>query len=164
MKVGIVTDSHDHCANIEKAVHVFTQQQVQCVFHSGDIVSPFSAKAFAPVAPARFIAVFGNNDGEKIGLKTALAGFGGEIHDHFFKGKIAGKRVFMTHTPGCIEEVARSQMADLVIYGHTHKTDVRRVESTLIVNPGEAGDCLTGQGKVALLDLQTMDYVLVPLT
>ena len=164
MKVGIVTDSHDHCGNIEKAVRVFVQRQVECVFHSGDIVSPFSAKAFGAVAPARFIAVFGNNDGEKIGLQSALAGFGGEIHDNYFKGEVGGKRVFMTHTPGYVEEVTRSEMADLVIYGHTHKTDVRWVDATLVVNPGEAGDWLTGEGKVVILDLASMEYELVSLT
>ena len=163
MKIGIVTDSHDHCVNIARATAVFVERQVECVFHGGDIVSPFSAKAFEKVAPVRFIAVFGNNDGEKIGLKNALGSFGGEVYDNCYKGEVGGKRIFMTHVPSYVEEVARSEMVDLVIYGHTHKTDIRWLDGTLILNPGEAGDWLTGEGKVAILDLASMEYELVPL-
>jgi predicted phosphodiesterase len=39
-----------------------------------------------------------------------------------------------------------------VVYGHTHKPDVRKNNGVLVVNPGETGGWLTGKSTVALLD------------
>lgn len=158
MKIGIITDSHDHHKNVLRAVEIFTQRQVDTILHAGDIVSPFTAKAFGQVPGAKFIAVYGNNDGEKLNLRSLIAGFGGEIHDVCYKGELAGKKVFMTHTQHTIEEIAKSQDYDLVVYGHTHKQDLRQMGRTLIINPGESTDWLTGRGQVVILNLPGMDY------
>jgi hypothetical protein len=48
-------------------------------------------------------------------------------------------------------------MYDLVIYGHTHKAETHRVGETLVINPGEATDWLTGRGQVVVLDTETME-------
>ena len=163
MKIGIISDSHDHHANSLKAVDIFNRHKVEYVFHAGDIISPFTAKAFAAVEGAAFIAVFGNNDGEKLFLKETIEGFGGQIHDESFKGKAGGKKIFMIHRPGVIPEVVKSAEYDLVIYGHTHKRDIRRENSTLVINPGESTDWLTGTPAVVVLDTEKMQPEVVPL-
>jgi len=156
MKIGIISDTHDHHQNILAAVDLFQQRGVQIVLHAGDIVSPFAARPFERLKPAPFIAVFGNNEGERLMLKSVVNGFGGEINEYCYKGILAGKSVFMTHTPHSLDEVVRSGMYDLVIYGHTHQLDLRREGKTLVINPGEATDWLTGQGHVVLLDTEDM--------
>ena len=163
MKIGIISDTHDHEDHVRRAIEVFAEHKVATVLHAGDIVSPFTAKVFAEVAPAKFIAVFGNNDGERIGLKNAIEGFGGEIHADAFKGIVGGKSVYMTHVPSCLAEVVKSQMHDLVIYGHTHAADVRQMNRTLVVNPGESTSWLASRAQVAIVDLSTMECQLVPL-
>jgi hypothetical protein len=88
MKIGIISDSHDHHANVLKAVEIFKNKNVEYILHAGDIISPFTARALSAVSNAKFIAVFGNNDGEKHILKSTIEGFcrkaspsgGGEIH------------------------------------------------------------------------------------
>ena len=40
MKIGIISDSHDHVDNIRRAVSVFREASVELVIHAGDIVSP----------------------------------------------------------------------------------------------------------------------------
>ncbi len=157
MLIGIISDSHDHHANVSRALEIFDKHQVEYVLHGGDIVSPFTARAFSALK-AKFVAVFGNNDGEKLFLTSTVESFGGEIHAYCYKGEIAGKKVFMTHTPHDVEEVAASGMYDLVIYGHTHKQDIREVGKTLIVNPGESTDWITGQGHVVILNTDDMSY------
>lgn len=152
MRIGIISDTHDHHRNVEQAVTLFSERDVRYVLHAGDIVSPFTAQAFAELRNAKFIAVFGNNEGEKLFLKGTIEGFGGEIHEYCYKGEMAGRKIYMAHTPDNIEEVARSRMYDLVIYGHTHRQDIRRVGKTLIVNPGEATDWMTGSARVVILD------------
>ncbi len=154
MKFAIISDTHDHHENVLKAVRLFNDHKVDYIFHAGDMVAPFTARAFADVNGAKLIAVFGNNEGEKLFLRDTIESFGGEIHDPYYKGEIHGTRIFMTHRPDVIEEVALSGHFDLVIYGHTHKPDIRRIESCLIVNPGECSDWMTGRPQVVLLDVE----------
>jgi len=156
MKIGIISDSHDHHANVLKAVEIFKNEQVQYILHAGDIVSPFTAKAFGEVKNARFIAVFGNNDGEKPVLKSTIESFGGEIHRDPYRGKIAGKKIFMTHKPGILDEVIAGGKYDLIVYGHTHFRDIRTVGETLIINPGESTDWLSGKGRLVILETDSL--------
>ena len=136
MRIGIISDSHDHHQNILKAVKIFREQKVDYVFHAGDIISPFAAKAFSEVKGSKFIAVFGNNDGEKLILASTIKGFGGEIYEGPHTTETAGRKIFITHKPGALDEVISSGRYDLVIYGHTHKQDIRTVGKTLVINPG----------------------------
>lgn len=158
MRIGIISDTHDHRHNVMKAIEIFAGQRVECVLHAGDIVAPFTAKAFSELHGVKFIAVYGNNDGEKLFLRQTIEGFGSEIHEYCYKGELAGRKVYMTHTHHNIEEMAASQVYDLLVYGHTHRQDIRKVGKTLIINPGEATDWITGSGHVVILDLADMSH------
>lgn len=158
MKIGIISDTHDAHQGVLKAIEILKQHKVEYVLHAGDIVSPFTAKAFSDLGGAKFIAVFGNNEGEKLFLASTIEEFGGEIYEYAYKGTLGGKKIFMTHVPTTIEEIARSGEYDLVIYGHTHKQDIRKVGDTLVVNPGEATDWLTGKSTMVILELDDMSY------
>ncbi len=126
-------------------------------------MAPFTTKAFGELHIAKFIAVYGNNDGEKLMLKRTVEGFGGEIHEYCYKGELAGRRICMMHTDHLAEDAVKSQLYDLVIYGHTHHPDIRREGRTLVVNPGEATDWLTGSGHLAIVDLKDMTHRIEPL-
>jgi putative phosphoesterase len=163
MQIGIISDSHDHHHNVMQAIEIFAGRRVQCVLHAGDIVAPFVAKAFAELKDAKFIAVYGNNDGEKLFLRHTIEGFGGEIHEYCYKGELAGRKVYMTHTHHNIEELIASQQYDLLVYGHTHRRDIRVVGRTMVINPGESTDWVTGFGHVVILDLNSMTHTVEPL-
>ncbi len=163
MRIGIISDTHDHRRSVLQAIEVFAGRGVQVVLHAGDIVAPFTAKAFSELRGVKFIAVFGNNDGEKLQLRRAVEGFGGEIHEYCYKGDLDGRKVYMTHTNHNVEEVAASRMYDLLVYGHTHQQDIRKVGRTLIINPGEATDWITGSARVVILDTSDMSCTAEPL-
>ena len=55
MQIGIISDSHDHHSNVLRAIEIFNESNVEYVLHAGDIVSPFTAKAFADLRIAKFI-------------------------------------------------------------------------------------------------------------
>jgi hypothetical protein len=63
MRIGIVSDTHDNRRHVMQAIEIFRRHAVQYVLHAGDIVAPFTTLAFAELRSAKFIAVFGNNDG-----------------------------------------------------------------------------------------------------
>ncbi len=158
MKIGIISDTHDHHQNVLKAIEIFNVSAVQYILHAGDMVSPFTARAFSKVKGAKLINVFGNCDGEKQYLKTTIEEISGENYGQIYKGQIAGKKIFMTHKPDDIDSAIGSGEYDLVIYGHTHKQDIRKVGQTLVINPGEATDWITGESFAVVLDLENMTY------
>lgn len=152
MKIGIISDTHDHLNNVLKAIEIFRKHEVQTVLHAGDMISPSTAQLFSELAGVRFIAVFGNCDIKRSILRSTVQSFGGEIHEGMYQGRLDGKTVCMAHEPRAIQQTAESGQYDLVVYGHTHRNDIRRVGKTLIVNPGEATHSKTGLGQVLVLD------------
>lgn len=59
------------------------------------------------------------------------------------------------HQPKFLKALIASGKYDLIIYGHTHKVDIREGQP-LVINPGECGGWLTGRRTVAIVDLETM--------
>jgi putative phosphoesterase len=101
------------------------------------------------------VAVFGNNDGEKIGLHRSFNSLGSIVAGPH-QCQFGGKRFILMHEPACIEELRASRKADVIIYGHTHEIDIQTGE-TLVINPGEGGGWLSGRATAAVLDLATME-------
>ncbi|MDX1777760.1 MAG: metallophosphoesterase family protein, partial [Thermodesulfobacteriota bacterium] len=73
--VGIISDTHDNRGTIEKAVELFNKRGVNRVFHAGDFVAPFTVMDFSKLT-CEMIMVFGNNDGERIGLYHSFSKLG----------------------------------------------------------------------------------------
>lgn len=157
MKIGIITDSHDHQANLRKAVEIFNSSGVGKVLHAGDLVAPFTKRELGKLK-APLVCVFGNNDGERLGLKSVF----GEIYAPPLEMTLLGKKLLLLHEPDNLEVIIQSGYFDVIIYGHTHEVDIRRGK-TLVINPGESCDWLTGKSHIAILDLVTMEPELIQL-
>lgn len=158
--VGIISDTHDHRECIRLAVNRFNEAGCGLVIHAGDIVAPFTIREFEKLH-ARFVGVFGNNDGEKKGLMN-LFGRIGTLHQPPHEFLYAGKRFAVMHAPDYLDSFKEKSGIDVIVYGHTHKIDIV-MGPQLIVNPGECCAWLTGRSTIALLDLSTMDVETVDL-
>ena len=66
------------------------------------------------------------------------------------------KKALLLHEPDILDTAVKSGLYDVIIYGHTHKSDIKREGKTLIINPGEAGGWLSGKGSAVILDTDTM--------
>lgn len=159
MIIGIMADSHDNLPKIEKAVNFFNQQNVELVLHAGDFIAPFVGEKLKNLK-ALFIGVFGNNDGEKEGLKAKIDAFGGEIHIPPFSFNFKDKNILLLHDPAKLGNMNISDF-DLIVYGHTHREEIKKEKDTLLVNPGECGGWLTGKSSVGLIDLSNMQVDIV---
>jgi putative phosphoesterase len=158
--IGIMSDSHDNCTAIRQAVCFFKDMKCDLVIHAGDFVAPFAARELEHLrCPVK--AVFGNCDGEKKGLKQAIQAFG-EIEEAPFVFSHAGRMILLTHIHVSVDKLAKSGKYEAVVFGHTHKPDIREVHNTLLINPGETGGWLTGKGTVALLDPVTWEAEIIP--
>jgi uncharacterized protein len=159
--IGAMSDSHDNLTMIRRAVAVFNDAGCDLVLHAGDIVAPFAIKELAALnCPVR--AVYGNVDGEKIGLKMAVEPFG-EIQEAPFVFSHRGREILLCHIDLPVRKYIASGKYDIIIFGHTHKPEVRKHGKTLAVNPGETGGWLTGKSTVALLDPATLRMDIIAL-
>ncbi|MEM1513855.1 MAG: metallophosphoesterase [Candidatus Thermoplasmatota archaeon] len=151
-KIGVISDTHDNIYAIKEAIKIFNGEKVNFVIHAGDIVSPFTANIFKGLNCKIFL-IYGNNDGDKLFLKEKFSNIG-DINNDPFEINLKDKKVIVTHKPELVD--ALSYIYDIVIYGHTHKIDIRK-ENALILNPGECCGYLTGKNSVAILYPEKMD-------
>ena len=158
--IGIIADSHDNKHAVLSAVHLFNDRQIGLLLHAGDYIAPFNAGWMSDLQ-APMIGVFGNNDGERFGLKATFEGKGA-IHRAPHRFDHADKRFLLLHEPDEVDALASSGAYDVIVYGHTHAIDIRKGE-TLVINPGEAGGWTTGRSTVAFLDLNAMSVEIVDL-
>ena len=161
MKIGIISDTHDNLPQIKKAVKLFDQEKAELVLHAGDFVSPFTFLEFKNLnCPLK--GVFGNNDGDKLYLQEKFKEIG-EIYPAPYETNIDHKIIIMLHEEKLIDALAESQKYEIIIYGHTHRTNLRKIGKTLIINPGECGGWLTGKSTIALLNLENLEVRIINL-
>ena len=105
--------------------------------------------------------VFGNNDGERVGLSKAFKDLGTLLSGpRTFS--FQGKKFLLMHEPGCLAELIKAKTVDVVIYGHTHEVDIRQ-GPPLVVNPGEAGGWLKGKSTIVILETEKMEAEIISL-
>ncbi len=165
MLVGIISDTHDNLDAAKKAVKIFKERNIKTIFHLGDFIAPFTLKAFKDF---ELYGVFGNNDGEKFLIKKIAEELNFKIDFAPLDVELAGRSFLLLHGWGSVERTlkivdsfASSQNYDFVLYGHTHKRDLRKNGKTIIINPGEACGYLTGKRSIAILEVEKGDVEFV---
>ncbi|RQH00722.1 metallophosphoesterase [Natrarchaeobius oligotrophus] len=137
MNIGIIADTHDNVAAVERAIELFDAAGVEVVVHCGDFVAP-------PVIPHfegfELHGVLGNNDGEIAGLEAAFDSLGGEseLHGRFANLEFDGLSFAVLHgeSKAEVETLAAAETYDVVCYGHHHERECTERGRTTLVNPG----------------------------
>jgi putative phosphoesterase len=149
---------------IRKAVKFFNEKKVKAVLHAGDLVSPFTARAFKELE-SEFYFVFGNNDGDKVTLTKRFEEIGATSCGNFGDLTIDGLHIALLHgtNEALVKALARSGEYDVVVRGHTHDPGVKIIEGVPVINPGEASGVLSGQSTVAVLDIANLNVEITQL-
>jgi uncharacterized protein len=128
MRIALLSDTHgllrpelfSHMAGVDQIVH------------AGDVGSTellVELEAYAPVT-----AVWGNTDGFDVRARVQ------EVAMREWEGHsvvvLHGHRL---GTPTPPRLAALHPEADLIVFGHTHRPEIERVGSVLVVNPGSCG-------------------------
>lgn len=133
--IGIISDTHENEEAIKKAVKIFKEKNVEFVVHCGDIISPPMLEHFKGL---KMKFVYGNNDGEKIGLnsKARELGFDEVTDEKEFEHK--GKKFYVYHGTDKekLDASIKSNKYDYVLTGHTHIKKDEKIGKTRIINPG----------------------------
>ena len=163
MKIGILSDTHDHLPNIARAVDAFMAAGVGAIIHAGDFCSPFTIAPFKPLADRGLLmyAVFGNNDGDR----ALLVQRGGTFCTFADGSRIVtldGRTFAVMHYPDFADDLFKSGAYDVVIYGHNHKV---RIDGTTkkLLNPGTCAGYLADSATVAVLETSDLGVELIRL-
>lgn len=153
MRIGVVSDTHNHLANVARIVELLNAAGVDHVVHTGDITQPKTLDVLARL-DAPLTGVFGNNDsGERDGLLAAAGRHGIRLVDPPLPWEIGGRRVVVAHDPRAL---AGRDDFDLALHGHTHRHAVAREHGRLVLNPGECAGHLPGRNSIGIVDLATL--------
>lgn len=153
MLIGVMADSHDHLDRLKLAVQQLRDRKIELLLHAGDFIAPFTVPILHEVGcPIR--AVFGNNDGEKVGLHNRFTALGHQLLERPWAYEYQGKRFLLLHEPAALDTLTGCSEYDLVVYGHTHQLEVRVPDSgAMLLNPGEVCGWLTHKPTCAVVDL-----------
>jgi putative phosphoesterase len=160
VKLGLISDTHDHVPMVERAVAVFQREDVDLVLHAGDYVAPFALKPFFS-AEFDFLGVWGNNDGDKLAVQKIAQG---KILESPRIETIGDKKILLGHYFETLDALIASQEFFLIVYGHTHRTELRKEGRTLVINPGECCGWVNGKSTVAVADLETQTAEIIDLS
>ena len=143
-KIGIVSDTHVGEENIEILENVSKHfKGVDLILHAGDVTQQKVLNELSTIAPV--IAVKGNADSLDLNLteiiivnnfKIAL-NHGMDLSDNYEK----------------LYEFGKSQGADIVITGHTHKPHFKFTNNMCLVNPESLNKPIDSKASVAILNI-----------
>ena len=148
MKIGVLSDTHDRLPAIDAAIAEFLRRGVEAVIHPGDIVAPFAAKRLLLWKGPLYVT-YGNNDGERKGLKTVLP----QIQDGLLNIELGGRRILVHHYDAWCQ-VPDIRRAEIIITGHTHEVVNEVREGRLYLNPGECCGWIGDRCTAAVLDTE----------
>lgn len=166
MKLGVISDSHDNLNMIKKVVNILNKENIDFLIHCGDIISPFISTVFEgldeKIKNGNFYGVFGNNDGDLLYLIEKLGKIC-KLSSNEAILDLAGKKIYVSHGPDplVIKSLAKSGEFDIICTGHTHDHNIKKINNTLVINPGELCGYLTGKATFVIVDLETMDARLI---
>ena len=133
--IGIISDTHENEEAVKKAAALFKEKNVDFVVHCGDIISPPMLGHFKDL---KMKFVYGNNDGEKKGLKEMCQKLGfDEIKDEI-EFTYKNKKFYAYHGTKLkiLNDAIQSSKYDYILTGHTHAKRNDKIGKTRVINPG----------------------------
>jgi len=129
MKIGVISDTHIDLAEEIPPEIIKAFSKVDLIVHAGDFVGSAVLDGLKKLGEVR--AVHGNVDSMK--LRNLLPD-----KEIFVAG---GRKIGITHGwggPDGIEKRVKELLGDvdIIIYGHSHRAKIERMENVLFFNPG----------------------------
>ena len=148
VKIGIISDTHvsEKRGKLNEKIFEYFQD-VDLIFHAGDITSPKVLDELSTIAP--ITAVKGNND--KFELENTEF-----ISVNSFQILLNHGTNFSANFDQ-LYEFGKKYNADILITGHTHKSHMEIIEDMLLINPGSARGT---NASIAILNIDEKDKLI----
>ena len=126
-KVLVISDTHGHNENFIKLLHKITD--IDEIIHLGDICCPL--KKITSIVQCPINVVLGNNDFNRELNREEI------IHVGKYRILIThGHRQQVGFGVWTLQDYARSQGVDIVMFGHTHVPYIEYNQDLITLNPG----------------------------
>ena len=160
MYLAVISDTHSRVDQIPKALNVFKSFEVTHVFHCGDIADAATVRLLKGF---HTYFVFGNCDGDRKAMRTAIAEIGGSCCEDFGQIEIDDKQIAFLHGDDTsrLRREAASAAHDYLFHGHSHQAGHRQLGRTLILNPGALHRA--SRRTIAILDAATGHFEILPI-
>lgn len=154
MKIGILSDTHNHTQNLQQAITLFRSRGITTLIHCGDMTSPNTAELLKDF---RIIAVTGNMDMNMGRLESTLKKLNPENSlSATFTGEIEGVSIAATHSHrGNVPELAANGRYTYIFHGHTHRRRDEQLNGTRIINPGALGGTRHEPRSICIVNIAT---------
>lgn len=147
MKIAVISDTHKKFPLAKEAIDRLVALGAQYIVHAGDICQ-YDTIEYIKNTNLPYVAVYGNNDTPMV-----------QYHNDFnlvkepYYFKIEDVKFKLMHlpyymTPDC----------DVVIYGHTHIFEAKKVNDTLFLNPGEVCAREKPRSESVLLEINDKEF------
>jgi putative phosphoesterase len=161
MRIGVISDTHNHLPNVSRIVELMNAAGVARVVHTGDITQAKTLEAFSRM-DAPLCGVYGNNDVERKSLDAAAQKLGVELHEPLLELHWAERVIWVAHDPREFEVAlpaasARREAPALVLHGHDHRYRLETQHGACVFNPGECAGHMKGYNAVGVVDLVTLE-------
>ncbi len=157
MRIALLSDIHDHLANLDLALRRAGECGCEHLIFMGDMASTATFRHLIARWGKGIDLVLGNNEWEReLFALTAWEHPGVTLHGEAGEVELDGRRLFFAHLPYRAEQALQHGDFDAIFYGHTHRVDLRPAgpHSPLIVNPGDLQGRYTGPA-MAVYDTET---------
>lgn len=129
MRAIVLSDSHNDTSSCERAINA--SGKLDLIIHLGDIARDVDYLE-AYYYPIKVVSVLGNNDFLRDGVYEKVIEF--DSHKIFI---CHGHTLSVSSTTKRLEEAARRNGCEAALFGHTHRSVLKRSEDgILILNPG----------------------------
>jgi uncharacterized protein len=139
MKIGVLSDTHDHLSNLTYVLNAFRKRGIETLIHCGDLTSLDMVSHFSGF---RVIYTMGNMDITTGTIKKRLEKMRKDNYvGMVFRGQLGGVALAATHShiDGKVMELVQEDNLQWIFHGHTHEKRDEVVSGVRIVNPGALG-------------------------
>ncbi|MDP3244560.1 MAG: YfcE family phosphodiesterase [bacterium] len=140
MKIAIISDSHDNVVNLEKLINWLNENKISVLIHAGDLCAPaILSKVLATKFTGQIHLILGN-----VGDHKTLEKIAGQFKNVIYYGtrgeiELDGRKIIFVHFPEEAENLTLTDKPSLVVFGHTHFSEIKTINEIKVVNPGTIG-------------------------
>jgi hypothetical protein len=157
MKIGVLSDTHDHLSNLLAALAACREQRIDTLIHCGDLTGLELVSHFEGF---RMIYTPGNMDFATGAIKKRFEkmradNFVGSV----FRGQFDRVNVAATHShiESKVMDLVSSKKFRWIFHGHTHQRRDEEINGVRIVNPGALGGLSKESRSFCIVDLNAED-------
>jgi uncharacterized protein len=141
MLVAIISDVHDNIPNLQKVLDYCALNKIEKIICCGDLGSIETLDYLNDNFNGEIFYTFGNMDTEHLRDTKFLESYRHtHINRYFGEATIENKKIAFVHYPEEARELCQSGKYDFVFHGHTHKPWTEKINSCILLNPGNVAN------------------------